>query len=61
MRGTAHAAFPHGAAQRWSEIPPCRRWGGSLVPALCEFGMEGLRPRRLLDRGGKLQRRGWIQ
>ena len=22
MRGTAHAAFPHGAAQRQSEIPP---------------------------------------
>ena len=38
------------------ERDPPRRRGTSLVPALREVGIEGLRPRRLLDRGGKLQR-----
>ena len=40
-----------------SAISPHGRWGGrSLVSALHDVGMEGLRPRRLLGRGGKLQR-----
>ena len=61
MRGTAHAAFPHGAAQRYERDPPPSRWGRSLVAALHEVGMEGLRLRRLLDLGGKLRRCAWIQ
>ena len=40
---------------------PPGRWGRSLVSALHDVGMEGLRPRRLLDRGGKLQRCAWIR
>ena len=40
---------------------PHGRWGRSLVSALHDVGMEGLRPRRLLDRGGKLQRCAWIR
>ena len=31
----------------------------ALIPALREVGLEGLGPRRLLDRGGKLQRCAW--
>ena len=43
-----------------ARFPPRRR-GRSLVPMLREVGMDGLRPRRLLDRGGKLRGCAWIQ
>ena len=53
MRGAAHAAVLHGAAQCWDEIPPT--FGQELGPGVAWEWHDAFRPRRVLDRGGSMQ------